>query len=83
MDYDDHDPTESAETETSALRHLSGPAFAALGKGQLAYIKAVQVDDEQAWAVHGADGSPLAVVAEREVAFALVRQNDLEPISVH
>ena len=83
MDYDEHDPNMAVETDATILRHLSGTAFAALGKGQIAYIKPVEVENEQAWAVHGADGSPLAVVAEREVAFALVRQNDLEPVSVH
>lgn len=83
MEHDEHDPHTPIDTDETMLRHLSGPAFAALGKGQIAYIKPVEVENEQAWAVHGADGSPLAVVVEREVAFALVRQNDLEPVSVH
>jgi len=58
--------------------------LAALGIDAFAYIRRV-VDDEghEAWAVHAADGSPMAVMADREVAFAAVRQHDLQPLSVH
>jgi hypothetical protein len=66
-----------------ALRDLTPLAFAVFGNGQLAYIKPVNVDGEDAFAVHSADGQQLAVVAAREVAFTLVRQNDLDPVSVH
>lgn len=35
------------------------------------------------FAVHDRDGKCLAVAADRKVAFALARQNDLNPVSVH
>jgi hypothetical protein len=54
-----------------------------LGCGEVAYVKPVRLEGENAFAVHGADGRPLAVVADRDVAFSVVRQNDLEPLSVH
>jgi hypothetical protein len=65
------------------LRSLSGASFATLGTGQIAYVKPVEVDDEGAFAIHAADGQQLAVVGERGMAFAVIRQNDLEPVSVH
>ncbi len=65
------------------LRDMSPKAFAALGKPYLAYVKAVMVDGEASFAVHSADGSPMAVLNDREVAFAAVRQHDMEPLSVH
>ncbi len=35
------------------------------------------------FAVHGEDGERLAVVRGRRLAFALARQHDLLPVSVH
>ena len=35
------------------------------------------------YAVHDADGAPLALVAERDMAFVLARQHDLTPVSAH
>lgn len=65
------------------LMELAPQDLASLGIGQVAYIKQVEVDGETAFAVHGANGQPLVVATDREVAFALTRQNDLEPLSVH
>jgi hypothetical protein len=65
------------------LRALSGRDLAMLGVHAVAYIKPVMVDGHEAFAVHSADGREMAVIADREVAFATVRQNDLEPVSVH
>jgi hypothetical protein len=49
----------------------------------LAYIKPVTVDGHLYHSIHAADGTPLTVIAERDEAFALVRQNEMEPASVH
>lgn len=38
---------------------------------------------ETLYAVHDADGERLALVADRRLAFALARQNDLAPVNVH
>ncbi|MBI1171730.1 DUF1150 family protein [bacterium] len=65
----------------------SGPA--------IVYVRPVQVADlpaelqaqaegfETLYAVHRPDGARLALVADRGLAFALARQNDLAPVSVH
>jgi hypothetical protein len=62
---------------------LSSQAFAALGLQDLAYIKPVERDGKPMIAVHAADGTELAVAETRDVAMAVVRQNDLEPVSAH
>lgn len=38
---------------------------------------------EQLYAVHSEDGARLAVVADRDLAFVLARQNDFAPVTVH
>ena len=57
--------------------------FRALGLSQLAYVKAITADGQIAYSVHAADGTEIAVMADRAVACAAVRQHDLEPLSVH
>lgn len=43
-----------------------------------------QVPDADAlYAVHGVDGERLALVRDRNLAFVLARQNELQPVSVH
>jgi hypothetical protein len=70
-------------TNFEALRHISATDLAALGMQDLAFIKTVVVNDEVGFSVHAADGTPMAIISERDVAFAAVRQHDLEPVSVH
>jgi len=65
------------------LRHLSSRDLAALGVQDLAFIKTVSINDEVGYAIHAADGTQMAVVENRDVAFAAVRQHGLEPLSVH
>lgn len=61
----------------------------------IVYVRAVDVADlpqdvqdsvpgqDQIYAVHRADGERLALVKDRDLAFALARQNDLAPVTVH
>lgn len=66
------------------LRNLEAAAFAALGNDAIAYLKPVIADGKPGVAVHAADGRMLALLHEPlEVAVAVVRQNDLEPVSLH
>ena len=57
--------------------------FRALGLAQLAYVKPVLADGRIAYSVHAADGTEIAVLADRAIACATIRQHDLEPLSVH
>jgi hypothetical protein len=68
---------------TERLRHISSEEFAALGVQGIAYVKDVTVNGAHLVAIHAADGTQLAVVPSRDVALATVRQNELEPASVH
>ena len=65
------------------IRHLSAGQLAKLGVAQVAYIKQIVLDGAPAFAIHAADGTPMAVAAEREVAVAAVRQHEMTPLSVH
>jgi len=62
---------------------LSLQDLSSYGLETLAYIKPVTIDGQRLHSIHAADGTPLTVLAERDLAVATVRQHDLEPISVH
>ena len=65
------------------LRQLSARELGLLGMNDVAYVKPVVEDGTEAFAIHAADGTRMAVVPNRDLAFAAVRQNDMEPVSVH
>jgi hypothetical protein len=71
-------------TKTELLqRALSGQDLCAFGMDDYAYIKPVLVDGHKVFAIHAADGTPLTTASDRDVAFATVRQHEMEPTSVH
>ena len=65
------------------IKQMSARELALFGMQDLAYIKAVVIDGATGYAVHAADGTQIAMLSNRDVAFATVRQHDLEPVSVH
>ena len=69
--------------EQIAVRDLSPQDFLLLGINDLAYVKKGLVDDKEAYLVFSADGTQIATMGGREIAFAAVRQNGMEPLSVH
>lgn len=89
------EPQETELLEPSAV--MSASDFAALGDGQLAYIRPLKGTEAQElfpavrglpdgidlFALLGANGQPLALADSRNGAIANALQNDLQPVSVH
>ena len=69
--------------EESDIRHLSAVQLAKLGVAQVAYVKQIILNGAPAFAIHAADGTPMAVAGDREVAMAAIRQHEMVPLSVH
>ncbi|RMG09395.1 MAG: DUF1150 family protein [Planctomycetota bacterium] len=68
----------------TVLEVISPGDLMALGLQQIAYVKPIKDGDETTvFAIHAADGTQLAVLPNRDIALAMIRQNDLEPFSVH
>jgi hypothetical protein len=65
------------------IRQLSATDLAALGVQDIAFVKPIVVNEETAYAVHAADGTQMALMTDRDIAFAAIRQHGLEPVSVH
>ena len=58
-------------------------AMAVLEDPTIAYVKSIIVDGDPAYGVYAADGTELAILADREVAFAAALSHDYTPVSVH
>lgn len=67
----------------SDIRQLAVRDFASWGVQDVAYVKRITVNNQEGWAIHSADGNHVGFAPNRELAFAAVRQHELEPYSVH
>jgi hypothetical protein len=65
------------------VRKLSPEQFAQLGMAKLAYVKPVIVNGTAGFAIHAADGTPMAMAADRDVAIAAIVQHEMLPARVH
>lgn len=76
--------TDTAESlMTLNLRQLSTKQFSSLGVSQLAYVKPVLLNGARAFAIHGADGTPMAVAGDEAVALAAIEQHEMVASRVH
>lgn len=70
--------------DSQDCRFLTDAQFAVLGLNRLAYVKPVPgADGDIVYEVHAAEGSVIAEIGDRAIAFAAVREHDMEPLSVH
>ena len=65
------------------LQPMSAPEFSQLGVGHIAYIRPVEMHGTPAFAIVSAAGQQLAVVPTHAAAVGLVRQNEMEAVSLH
>lgn len=63
--------------------NASERSFAAFGFYDSAYVKPVVLDGCNLYAVHAADGTLLDHFPSIELAFAILRQQDFQPLRVH
>jgi len=54
-----------------------------VGEDDRVYIKKETRNDEPVWAIYSPDGEQMARTCSREMAMAIIRQNDLTAAQVH
>lgn len=59
------------------VHHLTTEQLAGLGVSQIAYVKPVMMNGARAWAIHAADGTPMALADSCDLALAAVAQNEM------
>lgn len=65
------------------IRHLTEAQLAQLGVSQIAYVRPVVFNGTPGFAIHAADGTPMAVAGDKDVAFAAILQQEMVPALVH
>ena len=80
---DENTMSEKTEVVTFDIRHLSAEQLAQLGVSHIAYVKPVTVNGQHGFAIHAADGTPMAVIADRATAMAAILQHEMFPSLVH
>ncbi|GAN98357.1 MULTISPECIES: DUF1150 family protein [Komagataeibacter] len=62
---------------------ISTSELRGLGMESVAYIREVEVEGEDAFAIHAADGTPMAVTEDRETAINAILQHEMMPVPLH
>jgi hypothetical protein len=65
------------------IRQITTDQLAQLGVSRLAYIKQVTVGGEDVFAIHAADGTPMAVAPNRDLAWGAVLEHEMVPSLVN
>lgn len=66
-----------------ARNPMSEADFASWGMPEVAFVKRVMLDQSVGWSIHAADGTQMGMAPSRDLAFAAIKQHELEPLSVH
>ena len=70
------------DNTTEKLRELSPQDFAMIGMQHLAYIKPTAVNGVSGYSIHAADGTQIGMAPSWDIAFAAVKQHELEPVAL-
>ena len=65
------------------IRHISSAQLESLGVDEVAFIKPMMTGNGEAYAIHAADGSPMAIASNVPLAIAAIIQNEMLPKFVH
>ena len=74
---------DAVKTVRIDARHITPAELAQLGMTQIAYVKPVVLNGAAMFAIHGADGTPMAVAGDRDLALAAIVQHEMIPTLVH
>ena len=74
--------TDTTETRID-VRHITPDQLQQLGMSQLAYVKPVMMNGTAMFAIHAADGAPMAVAEDRNLALAAIIEHEMIATLVH
>ena len=63
--------------------HITPAELQQLGMTQIAYVKPIMLNGAPMFAIHGADGSPMAVAEDRDMALAAIVEHEMIATLVH
>jgi len=76
-------PAPGQPMENFDIRNITPQQLMQLGMADLAYVKPVWMNGTTAFAIYAADGSPMAMAADCDMAVAAIIQHEMCPALVH
>jgi len=73
----------TSDTKHGLMPAITPAQLGQLGVAQIAYVKPVVMNGASGFAIHAADGTPMALTEDRDVAIAAILQREMLPVSVH
>ncbi|AQS89461.1 hypothetical protein AA101099_1649 [Neoasaia chiangmaiensis NBRC 101099] len=77
------DFSDTKEKIPADLRRITNRELRNLGMSKLAYVKAVTFEGEDAFAIHAADGTPMALAEDRDSAVEAIIDHEMIPAWIH
>ena len=77
------DDPEAAPRQRRLTHGLTPADLGRLGVEQVAYVKPVLLNGTVAFAIHAADGTPMAVAQDHASAVAAIMEHEMLPAAVH
>jgi hypothetical protein len=71
------------DTDIIDVRHMTTAQLRRLGVRSVVYLRSGIIDGQVAYAIHGADGAPMAVVEDIDLAVELVSEQGMAFVAVH
>ncbi|WP_025841246.1 DUF1150 family protein [Asaia platycodi] len=71
------------QAPVSDLRRMTHQDLKEFGMSRVAYVKPVVYEGEAAFAIHAADGTPMALAEDRSSAFEAIVDHEMVPAWVH
>lgn len=65
------------------IHRITAQQLQMLGLTQLAYIKPVQTENGRAYAIHAADGTPMALATDAMTAVEAIHEHNMAAALVH
>lgn len=65
------------------LHHITEAQLAQLGLEEIAYVRPIMTPNGPAFGVFAANGTPMAIASDNDIARAAIVQNEMAPVSVH
>jgi len=73
----------SVDVPVGDVRHMSTAQFRRLGVRSVVYLRSGLLNGEVAYAIHAADGIPMAVVDDVDAAVSLANEHGMAFVAVH
>jgi len=74
---------EAPKTVVIDIHRITAQQLQMLGLTQLAYIKPVRTPDGKAFAIHAADGTPMALATDAVAAIEAIHEHHMAAALVH